>query len=86
VRSAVSLFRDIAERRVASHLRQLGIDDEIAPAIVAIVFDTITEPDKRMQDAGVRELSLAVIPTTTPQYLRNLAVATWRSMLAEARS
>lgn len=79
--------RQIAELRVAAHLRTVAVadDEDVARAVVAIVFAVLTEPDQAMQQAGAAELGLAVPTSARPRYIRNLAAAAWRTMLAEAR-
>jgi hypothetical protein len=86
-KSAAKGLRQIAEKRVAAYLRD--VDPALAGAnprdLVAIVFDTLREPDRDMADAGRRELAHAIAPPSNgAAYERNLATAVWRTMFAEA--
>jgi hypothetical protein len=85
-KSAATTMRQIAERRVAALLRASNISEiALAPELVAIVFDTLREPDRDMAEAGRRELELAVPPEMRQKaYVRQLAAAVWRTMFAEA--
>jgi hypothetical protein len=88
IKSAAAGMRQIAEKRVAQYLRD--VDPALAGAnardLVAIVFDTLREPDRDMAEAGRRELAHAVAPPSNgAAYERNLAAAVWRSMFAEAQ-
>lgn len=89
-KTAATTTRQIAERRVAAFLRASQIadhDGRVAVELVALVFNVLTDPDLFMQEAGRRELALAMPSQLTPgpTNVRNLAAALWRTMLAEAR-
>lgn len=79
-------LRDIAERRVEQYIRD-HIDAAMAghaEDIVDLVIEVFEKPDRTMLDAGYAELAKAVHQQARKCDVRNLAGATWRSMMGRA--